>query len=181
MLLRTPSAKNRGQDRSGHRGCGVRTGSVSATSLMGFLDANEREPGLGGDHNVGHVVVADATRFDDRDVGRLMKTLPSASWGFECTRFIELPVSPLVRLFSLPRPGRLSPSSSNTSVLNVGGDEPCAYVVRGGAKVAPRGRADPRRARCRPVRGSDGFSPVRIGRVGPSRRRSGDFRPRRRS
>ena len=32
--------------------------------LDGFLDANEREPGLGGDHDVGHVVVADAARFD---------------------------------------------------------------------------------------------------------------------
>ena len=33
--------------------------------------------------------------------------------------FIGLPTSPLVRLFSLPRPGRLSPSSSSASVLDV--------------------------------------------------------------
>ena len=63
--------------------------------------------------------------------------------------FIGLPTSPLVRLFSLPRPGRLSPSSSSASVLDVGrgGDESCAHLVRGGARVAPRGRRGPRR-RC---------------------------------
>ena len=43
--------------------------SLSTTSLMGFLDANEREPGQGVDHDVGHVVVADAARFDHRDMG----------------------------------------------------------------------------------------------------------------
>ena len=41
--------------------------SLSTTSLMGFLDANEREPGLGGDHDVGHVVVE---RVPVLDVGR---------------------------------------------------------------------------------------------------------------
>ena len=44
-----------------------------------------------------------------------MKTSPSASWRLNCTRFIGLPASPLVRLFSLPRLGRLSPSSSSAS------------------------------------------------------------------
>ena len=37
----------------------------------GFLGANEREPGLGGDHDGGQVVVADAARFYHRDMGRV--------------------------------------------------------------------------------------------------------------
>ena len=35
--------------------------------VAGFLDVNEREPGLGGDHDVGHVVVE---RVPVLDVGR---------------------------------------------------------------------------------------------------------------
>ena len=52
----------------------------------------------------------------------LMKTSPSASWRLKCTRSSGC----LPRPSTSPRPGRLSPSSSSASALDVGGDESCA-------------------------------------------------------
>ena len=68
--------------------------SLPTTSLVGSW-TRKSEPGLRGDHDGGHVVVADAARFDHRDVAGLMQMSPSASWRLNCTGFIGLPASPL--------------------------------------------------------------------------------------
>ena len=74
------------------------------SGLLGFLDANERQPRLCGDHDVGHVGVAGAALFDHRDVGRVDEDVAVAVVALELHQVHRLPPTRRARpcAFSLP-------------------------------------------------------------------------------
>ena len=80
-------------------------------------------PGVGGDHDVGHVVIAGSARFDHRDVGRVDRDVTVGVVALELHQVHRVAC---LALLASPRPGRLSPSSSSACALDVGGDESCA-------------------------------------------------------
>ena len=107
--------------------------ACSTTSLMGSWTRTSASPAWGGDHDGGHVVVADAARFDHRDVGWVDENVAVGVMALELRQvhFVGLPASPLCGSpgrDDCPRRRRAGPSWT-WEVMNR-----ARTLVRGGAK-----------------------------------------------